>query len=121
MRENTPVPATFPRNCDPRPSHIKRTVRPMRSFWKISERCIGKVQKAGRLRLHTPAALAELAVLTGPTEIGKEAFAIDRLEDLLNPSSETIEVLWRFVEIDLLESGRLRFDQNVISDQGFRI
>jgi hypothetical protein len=81
---------------------------------------LGRFTKAGRLRLHTPAALAELAVLARPTEIGKEAFPIDRLEDLLNPSSEAPEILWRFVE-DLLEGGRFRFDQNVISDQSFGI
>ena len=56
--------------------------------------------------------------MAGPAEVGKEAFAFDRLKDFLNPSGETTEVLRRLVEVDLLESGRFRFHQDVVANQG---
>lgn len=55
--------------------------------------------------------------MAGPTEIGKETLAVDCVKNFLNPSSETSVVLRRFVEIDLLECRRFRFDQNVVTDQ----
>src|SRR5215470_6415473 len=58
--------------------------------------------------------------MAGPTEVGKEAFVVDRLKDFLNPSSEAAVVLGRFVEVNLLESWRFGFDQNVVADQSLR-
>src|SRR6185295_11714399 len=62
----------------------------------------------------------KLAALAGPTKVGKEAFPVNRLKNLLDPPDKTAVILRRLVEIDLLEGRRLRLDKYVITDQCFR-
>src|SRR5712671_2727741 len=98
------------------PFAYKGTVRPVRSFRGIQNVDFSGFKKAGGVRLDAGAASAKLAVVAGPAEVGIEAFAFDRLKDLLNPSNETPVILRGFIGIDLLEPGGLRLDQDVVAD-----